>query len=85
MPDFSEKESARIIIDHVTEGVKIAKKHNLPQQIIDFIEIITEGKAKCCNSYANHHPEEEVNEADFTYPGPNPFTRETAILMMADK
>ena len=83
---LSEKESARIIIDHVTEGVKIAKKHNLPQQIIDFIETHHgKGKAKYFyNSYANHHPEEEVDEADFTYPGPNPFTRETAILMMAD-
>lgn len=83
---LTEKESARIIIDHVAEGVKIAKKHNLPQQIIDFIETHHgKGKAKYFyNSYVNKHPDEEVNEADFTYPGPNPFSKETAILMMAD-
>ncbi|MFV0330477.1 MAG: HD family phosphohydrolase [Dysgonomonas sp.] len=83
---LTEKESARIIIDHVAEGVRIAKKNNLPQQIIDFIETHHgKGKAKYFyNSYVNNHPEEEVDEADFTYPGPNPFTRETAILMMAD-
>lgn len=83
---LTEKESARIIIDHVAEGVKIAKKHKLPQQIIDFIETHHgKGKAKYFyNSYVNKHPDEEVDEADFTYPGPNPFTKETAILMMAD-
>ncbi|MFV0417457.1 MAG: HD family phosphohydrolase [Dysgonomonas sp.] len=83
---LTEKESARIIIDHVAEGVKIAKKHNLPQQIIDFIETHHgKGKAKYFyNSYVNSHPDEVVDEADFTYPGPNPFTKETAILMMAD-
>ncbi|NDV69366.1 HD family phosphohydrolase [Dysgonomonas sp. 25] len=83
---LSYKESARIIIAHVTNGVAIAKKHKLPQQIIDFIETHHgRGKAKYFyNSYKNEHPDEEVNEADFTYPGPNPFTRETALLMMAD-
>ncbi len=83
---LTEKESARIIIDHVAEGVRLAKKNNLPQQIIDFIETHHgKGKAKYFyNSYVNSHPDEEVDEADFTYPGPNPFTRETAILMMAD-
>lgn len=83
---LTEKESARIIIDHVAEGVKIARKNNLPQQIIDFIETHHgKGKAKYFyNSYVNSHPEEEVDVADFTYPGPNPFTRETALLMMAD-
>lgn len=83
---LTEKESARIIIDHVAEGVKLAKKNNLPQQIIDFIETHHgRGKAKYFyNSYVNNHPDEVVDEADFTYPGPNPFSRETAILMMAD-
>lgn len=83
---LTEKESARIIIDHVAEGVKIAKKYKLPQQIIDFIETHHgKGKAKYFyNSYVNSHPDEVVDEADFTYPGPNPFTKETAILMMAD-
>ena len=83
---LTEKESARIIIDHVAEGVRIAKKNNLPQQIIDFIETHHgKGKAKYFyNSYVNNHPDEIVDEEDFTYPRPNPFTRETAILMMAD-
>ncbi|MFT3993751.1 MAG: HDIG domain-containing protein [Dysgonomonas sp.] len=83
---LSEKESARIIIGHVEEGVRIAKKHNLPQQIIDFIETHHgKGKAKFFyNSYVNSHPDEIVDEADFTYPGPNPFSKETALLMMAD-
>lgn len=83
---LTEKESARIIIGHVTEGVKIARKYNLPQQIIDFIQTHHgKGKAKYFyNSYVNSHPDEEVDEEDFTYPGPNPFTRETALLMMAD-
>lgn len=83
---LTEKESAQIIIGHVEEGVRIAKKNNLPQQIIDFIETHHgKGKAKYFyNSYVNSHPDEVVDINDFTYPGPNPFTRETAILMMAD-
>lgn len=83
---LTEKESARIIIGHVAEGVKIARKYNLPQQIIDFIQTHHgKGKAKYFyNSYVNSHPDEEIDEEDFTYPGPNPFTRETALLMMAD-
>jgi len=83
---LTEKESARIIIDHVAEGVKIAKKHKLPQQIVEFIETHHgKGKAKYFyNSYVNSHPDEVVDETDFMYPGPNPFTRETALLMMAD-
>lgn len=83
---LSYKESARIIINHVPEGIKIARKYNLPQQIIDFIATHHgTGKVKYFyNSYKNDHPDEDVSEADFSYPGPNPFTKETAILMMAD-
>lgn len=83
---LTEKESAKIIIGHVSEGVALAKKHGLPQQIIDFITTHHgKGKAKYFyNSYANSHPDEEIDEADFTYPGPNPFSKETALLMMAD-
>ncbi|SHF18303.1 HD family phosphohydrolase [Dysgonomonas macrotermitis] len=83
---LSYKESARIIISHVSEGIKIAKKYNLPQQIIDFIATHHgTGKVKYFyNSYRNAHPDEDVNEADFSYPGPNPFSKETAILLMAD-
>lgn len=79
-------ESAKVIIAHVEEGVKLAKKHNLPQQIIDFI-VTHHGTGMTnyfYNSYKNEHPNEDVDKTPFTYPGPNPFTRETAILMMAD-
>lgn len=83
---LSPKESAKIIIGHVEEGVKIAKKYGLPQQIIDFIETHHgKGKAKYFyNTYKNEHPDEYVDPAEFSYPGPNPFSRETALLMMAD-
>ena len=83
---LSYKESARIIINHVPEGIKIARKYNLPQQIIDFIATHhgTGTLKYFYNSYKNEHPDEDVSEADFSYPGPNPFTKETAILMMAD-
>jgi putative nucleotidyltransferase with HDIG domain len=79
-------ESAQIIISHVKDGVKLAKKHNIPKQIIDFIETHHgTGKAKFFyNSYKNEHPDEEIDESVFYYPGPNPFSKETAILMMAD-
>lgn len=80
------EESARIIINHVKDGVKIAKKHNLPQQIIDFIETHhgTSMPKYFYISWKNANPGKEVNEADFRYPGPNPFSKETAIMMMAD-
>lgn len=83
---LSYKESARIIINHVAEGIKIAKKYNLPQQIIDFIATHHgEGVTRFFyNSYKNEHPDEEVDILDFSYPGPNPFSKETGILMMAD-
>ncbi|MDR3061317.1 MAG: HDIG domain-containing protein [Dysgonamonadaceae bacterium] len=82
--DFEE--SAKIIISHVEEGVKIARKNNLPVMIIDFIRTHHgRGKTKYFyNSYKNKYPDKPVDEAAFTYPGPNPYTKETAILMMAD-
>lgn len=80
------KESAKIIIGHVTEGVKIAEKANLPTIIKDFI--LTHhgrGMAKYFYiKYQNEHPDEVVDKEQFTYPGQNPFTREQALLMMAD-
>lgn len=80
------QESARIIISHVTEGVKLAERENLPTIIRDFI--VTHHGTGITKffyiKYKNEHPEEEVNPAPFTYPGPNPFTREQAILMIAD-
>ncbi len=82
--DFEE--SARIIIDHVPEGEKIALKNNLPKQIIHFIKT-HHGCGKTVyfyNSYKNTYPERPVNDDAFSYPGPNPFSKETAIVMMAD-
>lgn len=80
------QESARIIISHVTEGVKLAERENLPTIIRDFI--VTHHGTGITKffyiKYKNEHPEEEVDPAPFTYPGPNPFTREQAILMIAD-
>lgn len=79
-------ESAQIIISHVTEGLKLADKNNLPNVIKDFISTHHgQGKAKYFYvKYKNEHPNEEVDDLLFTYPGPNPFTKEQAILMMAD-
>ena len=83
---LSYQESARIIISHVTEGVKLAERENLPTIIRDFI--VTHHGTGITKffyiKYKNEHPEEEVDPAPFTYPGPNPFTREQAILMIAD-
>ena len=84
--NLTEKESARIIIAHVTDGVKLAEEYNLPVVIRDFI--LTHhgcGMSKYFYiKYQNEHPNEVVDKSPFTYPGPNPSTRERAILMMAD-
>ncbi len=80
------KESAQIIIGHVTEGVQLAEKNGVPDVIRNFI-LTHHGKGLAkffYNTYCNEHPGEEVDETPFRYPGPNPFSREQAILMMAD-
>lgn len=79
-------DSAQMIISHVTEGVKLAEKYNLPNVIKDFITTHHgQGKTKYFYvQYKNAHPNDEIDELLFTYPGPNPFTKEQAILMMAD-
>ena len=83
---LTDVESAQIIISHVTEGLKMADKYNLPKVIRDFIATHHGlGKAKFFYiRYHNEHPDEPVDDLLFTYPGPNPFTREQACLMMAD-
>ena len=83
---LTDIESAQIIISHVTEGLKMADKYDLPQVIRDFIATHHgQGKAKFFYiRYHNEHPDEPVDDLLFTYPGPNPFTREQACLMMAD-
>ncbi|WP_300812589.1 HDIG domain-containing metalloprotein [uncultured Bacteroides sp.] len=84
--NLSYEQSAQVVISHVTDGLKLAEKHNLPKVIKDFITTHHgKGKTKYFYiSWKNEHPGEEVNEELFTYPGPNPFTKEQAILMMAD-
>ncbi|MEA5044711.1 MAG: HDIG domain-containing protein [Petrimonas sp.] len=80
------EESARIIINHVRDGVKLAQKNNLPKQIIDFIETHhgTSMPKYFYISWKNANPGKEINEDLFRYPGPDPFSKETAIMMMAD-
>lgn len=81
-----EKRSAQIIISHVSDGLRMAEKYHLPKSIRDFIAT-HHGRSKVKYfyvQYVNKHPDELVDEEAFTYPGPNPFTREQAILMMAD-
>lgn len=84
--NLTDKESAQIIVEHVINGVKLAEENNLPVIIRDFI--LTHhghGMAKYFYiKYQNEHPDEIVDKEPFTYPGPNPYTREQAILMMAD-
>lgn len=83
---MSRVDAAHIVINHVTEGLKLAERYNLPNVIKDFIATHHgTGMTKYFYvSYKNEHPDEPVDDALFTYPGPNPFTREQAILMMAD-
>lgn len=79
-------ESAQMLISHVTEGLKLAEKYNLPQVIREFIAT-HHGLGKTKYFYVkqkNEFPEEDVDDLLFTYPGPNPSTKEQAILMMAD-
>lgn len=83
---LSYKQSAQIVINHVADGMKLADKNNLPQVIKDFIRTHHgKGLTKYFYiSYKNEHPDEDVDMSVFRYPGPNPFTKEQAILMMAD-
>lgn len=77
-------ESAKIIIDHVINGIEIARKYNLPDRIIDFIRT-HHGTSLVYYFYKKQKENDvEVNESKFRYLGPKPFSRETAILMMCD-
>jgi len=84
--ELSYDESAEIILSHVFEGIDLAKKHDLPDIVIDFIRT-HHGNRKAEYFYrlaVREEGEEEVDESIYTYPGPIPFSKETAILMMAD-
>lgn len=84
--DLDRIKSAEIIINHVIKGVEIAKKYKLPKQLINFIKT-HHGTTKVMyfyKMYCKEHPDEEVNIEKFTYPGPRPFSKEGAVVMMAD-
>jgi cyclic-di-AMP phosphodiesterase PgpH len=84
--ELSYDESSRIIISHVIEGVEMARKHKLPEILIDFIRT-HHGTRKAEYFYTMHkkeNPDEAINEDQFTYHGPIPFSKETAVVMMAD-
>ena len=84
--DISNVESAQIIISHVLDGIKLAQKERLPEQIIEFIRT-HHGTRRTEYFYImekREHPDEEVDPADFTYHGPTPFSKETAVLMICD-
>lgn len=84
--EISDLDSAQIIIGHVTEGEKMAKKYRLPSMLIDFIKT-HHGTTRVEYFYRNYvkdHPDEEVDESLFRYPGPVPTSKEETILMMAD-
>lgn len=84
--NLSYEQSSQVVIGHVTDGLKLAEKNNLPKVIKDFITTHHgRGKTKYFYiSWKNEHPGEQPNDELFTYPGPNPFTKEQAVLMMAD-
>ncbi|MDD2618818.1 MAG: HDIG domain-containing protein [Bacteroidales bacterium] len=80
------EKAAKIIVDHVNEGLRIANQYHLPKVVKDFITTHHgSGPARYFyTTYKNDHPGQEPPKEAFYYPGPNPFSKETAILMMAD-
>ncbi len=82
--ELSPIDSAKIIIDHVIGGIELARKNNLPDRVIDFIRV-HHGTSLVYYFYKKQQEiDENVDEQEFRYPGPTPFSKETAILMMAD-
>ena len=82
--ELSNKESAKIIIEHTIRGIEIAKRNNLPDRVIDFIRT-HHGTSSVYYFYMKEKAEnEDADIAHFSYPGPKPFSKETAILMMCD-
>ena len=83
---ISYEQSAQIIIQHVNQGVEIARKHQIPEMLIDFIRT-HHGNTRVdyfYQSFLKNFPEKFVDENIFRYPGPIPFSKETAVLMLAD-
>jgi hypothetical protein len=82
--ELSSKESAKVIIDHVINGIEIAKKNNLPDRVIDFIRT-HHGTSLVYYFYMKEKEiDDSIDKNQFKYPGPKPFSKETAILMMCD-
>ncbi len=84
--ELSADESAKVIISHVIKGIEKAKRYNLPEQIIDFIRT-HHGDSMVqyfYRQYVTKFPEKMDHTEQFSYPGPKPFSKETAVLMMAD-
>ncbi|WP_231561575.1 HD family phosphohydrolase [Sphingobacterium sp. T2] len=84
--ELTSEQSAQIIISHVIKGIEIAKRHKLPEVIIDFIKT-HHGTTRVDYFYKEcikNNPDKLVDESLFHYPGPIPFSKETAVLMMAD-
>lgn len=84
--ELSYQESAKVIITHVIRGIELAKKSNLPEVLVDFIRT-HHGTTKTLyfyNALKRDQPDLEIDDSEFTYPGPIPYSKETAILMMAD-
>lgn len=82
--EITPKESAKIIIDHIINGIELARKNNIPDRVVDFIRS-HHGTTLVYYFYKKHQDlEVETDLSDFQYPGPLPFSKETAILMMAD-
>jgi putative nucleotidyltransferase with HDIG domain len=84
--NIAPDESARIIINHISRGLELARKSKLPEQIIDFIRT-HQGTTKTYyffRDYRDKFPKKDIDPATFTYPGPKPFSKETALMMMAD-
>ncbi len=84
--NFEFEKSVEVIIGHVLKGIEIASKHKLPWQIIDFIRTHhgTSTVHYFYRSYLKKYPRSEVDISRFSYPGPKPFSREMAVVMMAD-
>ncbi len=83
---LDNKKSAKIIIDHVTHGMKIARRHKLPEVLVEFISSHhgTSQAKYFYTTYKNEHPDEEVDPKEFTYPGPPPKNKETSVVMLTD-
>ena len=82
--ELSPKDSAKIIIDHIIGGIELARKNNLPDRVIDFIRSHHGTTMVYYFFKKQQEMDVDANPDDFKYPGPIPFSKETAILMMAD-